>query len=95
MKPGRFYIIDWLDHHDGEDTGHAWWPLASVTAEGCHIRSGGYLVKEGDDAIAIAHTMDKDHSSLPFTIVKAAILQVVEIRLPPLPKPKKKKGAAT
>lgn len=93
MKVGRFYCIDWLDHHDGEETGHAWHPLADVKAEACAMRTGGYLVKEGDDAIAVAHTMDDEHSSIPFTIVKAAIVRIVEINLPPLGQGKKKKGA--
>ena len=83
MKQGRVYVIDWLDHCDGADTGNAWIPIASTDAEPVHMRTVAYLVHKGPQAISVAHTMDDDHSTIPFTIVRSAIVSMQEIALPP------------
>lgn len=84
MKIGRVYVIDWLDHCDGADTGHAWVPLSSTDAEPVHMRTVAYLVHRGPQAISVAHTMDEDHSTIPFTIVRSAIVSMQELTLPPI-----------
>ena len=83
MKPGRVYVIDWLDHCDSEDTGNAWVPISSADAEPARLRTVGYLVNRGRQAIAIAHTMDGEHSTAPFNIVRSAIVSMIELDLPP------------
>ena len=84
MKIGRVYVIDWLDHCDGADTGHAWVPLSSTDAEPVHMRTVAYLVHRGPQAISVAHTLDEDHSTIPFTIVRSAIVSMQELTLPPV-----------
>lgn len=92
MKPGRAYVIDWLDHCDSEDTGNAWVPLSHGSAEPARLRTVGYLVRRGPEAISIAHTMDATHSTAPFVIVRSAIVSMQELALPE-PKPKRAKKA--
>lgn len=83
MKPGRAYVIDWLDHYDSEDTGNAWVPITGEPAEPMRLRTVGYLVSVGPRAISIAHTMDGTHSTAPFVIVRRAIVSMIELELPP------------
>jgi hypothetical protein len=91
IKTGRAYVIDWLDHCDGDDQGHAWFDLVDVEAKAVQLRTVGYLIKVARDAIAVAHTMDLTQSSLPFTIVRSAIVSMQELTLPePLAKVRRK-----
>ena len=83
MKPGKVYVIDWLDHCESEDTGNAWVPISSTKAEPARLRTVGYLVSREKQAISVAHTMDGEHSTSPFTIVRSAIVSMIELDLPP------------
>lgn len=83
MKPGRVYVIDWLDHYDSEDTGNAWVPVSDAPVEPMRLRTVGYLISNGKEAISIAHTLDGSHSTAPFIIVRRAIVSMIEIELPP------------
>lgn len=83
MKPRAVYVIDWLDHYDSEDTGNAWVPVSSDPVEPIRLRTVGYLISSGKEAISIAHTMDGMHSTAPFIIVKRAIVSMIELELPP------------
>lgn len=83
MRVGRVYVIDWLDHCDSADTGNAWVPISGAEAEPARLRTVGYLVGSGKQAISVAHTMDGEHSTSPFTIVRRAIVSMQEIQLPP------------
>ncbi|MCC7112146.1 MAG: hypothetical protein IT382_22825 [Deltaproteobacteria bacterium] len=89
MRVGRVYVIDWLDHCDSADTGNAWVPISSADVEPVRLRTVGYLVSSGKQAISVAHTMDGEHSTSPFTIVRRAIVSIIELALPPA-KPKAK-----
>lgn len=84
MKIGRVYVIDWLDHCESADTGHAWIPVTDTDAEPVHMRTVAYLVHRGPQAISVAHTMDEDHSTITFTIVRSAIISMQELILPPV-----------
>lgn len=88
MRTGRAYVIFWLDHRDGADTGHAWHDLSKIDSPSMLLRSVGYVVKLTRRDVLIAHTMDDEHSTTPFTIVRRAIVSVTEIKLPSAPKEK-------
>jgi len=88
MRTGRAYVIFWLDHRDGADTGHAWHDLSKIDSPSMMLRSVGYIVKLTRRDVLIAHTMDDEHSTTPFTIVRKAIISVTEIKLPSAPKEK-------
>ena len=88
MKVGRAYVIFWMDHRDGEESGHAWHKLSEIDSPSVLLRSVGYVVKLNRKDVLIAHTMDDEHSTTPFTIVRRAIVSVTEIALPKAPKDK-------
>ncbi len=86
MKVGRVYVIFWLDHRDGVDAGQAWHELSKIDSPSMLLRSVGYVVKLNRRDVLIAHTMDDEHSTTPFTIVRRAIISATEIKLPKTPK---------
>lgn len=83
LKKRAVYVIDWLDHYDSEDTGNAWVPVSDDPVEPMHLRTVGYLISSGKEAISIAHTLDGSHSTAPFIIVRRAIVSMIELDLPP------------
>ena len=88
MASPRAYVIEWLDHMDvGGD--YAWYNIAEIEAVAPRLRSVGFVVKETDEALYLAHTADEEQSSCPFLILKSAIVERREIRVnSPRRKPK-------
>ena len=91
MKVGGAYVVDWLDHCQNAGETHAWIDRASVEPELALIHSVGFVVAETEEAIVITHTMDSTECLQPFSIVRAAIVRVQELRLTKPPAPKKGK----
>lgn len=85
MRVGRCYVIDWLDHYE-TNSAQAWTATASLNVEPVRIRTVGYVVKTTPQAVAVAHTLCNGESTSAFIIVRAGILQAVELKLPPKPR---------
>lgn len=81
------YIIDWKDHAD-LDADQAWSNISEIDANAPIIRTVGFVVKETEDGYVVAHTTDAEQCSTPFLILKATVLAMKKIRLPPVVKPK-------
>jgi len=84
---GRCYVIDWLDHFE-TNSAQAWTATASLDVEPVRVRTVGYVVKTTPEAVAVAHTLCGGESTSAFIIVRAGILQAVELKLPPKPRSK-------
>lgn len=83
LKIGSVYCIDWIDHYE-EPGDQAWHDVGRIKPSPSEQRSVGYLIKETDELITVAHTLDKetDQCSAPFHILKGAIRGIRKLTLP-------------
>lgn len=77
-------VVDWLDHYvDPADT--AWVPMGDIKPEPVRVRTVGFVVKETDALITIAHTTHEDEAIGVFHILRSTITQLRYLSLPALP----------
>lgn len=79
----RVCVIDWLDHYvDPAST--AWVPVPDVTPAPIKVRTVGYVIKETDDIVTVAHTLHDGEAIGVFHILKDVIIQMKDINMPKL-----------
>ncbi len=85
----RLVYVEWLDHADTSgDT--AWQQVSELRTEPETCHTVGWLVRESEQSIVIAHTWSEPEVVAPMVIVRAAIVRLITLTIPPVGSTRKK-----